>query len=83
MTDQQFVALREAARAMLQENGFNVLRASGQRAYEGIILYVTEVARPNDPVWQWYVLASEREHATFCSRWYAWQQEERHRLGLD
>ncbi len=83
MTDHQFQQACAAACEVLAEMHRSVSRVGGQEAYAAVAFYAA-LAWRDDPVVLWYqgsVYAS-REHAEFFSRWYAWQQEQRHRLGV-
>jgi hypothetical protein len=85
MTNAQFAPLWEAARYVLREWELNSLRVNGQQAYAAVAAYAQAVQHPDDPVVIWYQQAQEskQEQGRFFSCWYSWQQEERHRLGLD
>jgi hypothetical protein len=83
MTDQQFVQVCAAACEVLEGMNRPVLRAGGKEAYAAVAFYAALAWREH-PVVQWYqgsVYAS-REQTDFFSRWYAWQQEQRHRIGI-
>jgi hypothetical protein len=86
MTNAQFAPLWEAARYVLREWELDSLRVNGQQAYAAVRAYALAVKRPDDPVVIWYeqqARDSKAEQGRFLSWWSSWQQEERHRLGLD
>jgi hypothetical protein len=86
MTNAQFAPLWEAARFVLRECELDSLRVNGWQAYAAVAAYAQAVGNPNDPVVIWYeqqARDSQEEQGRFFSWWSSWQQEERHRLGLD
>ena len=83
MTEQQFQQVCAAACEVLHGMNRPVLRVGGKEAYAAVAFYAA-LAWQDDLVVAWYQVSvyASRERADFFGRWYGWQQEQRHRLGV-